>query len=101
MIRRPPRSTLFPYTTLFRNPWRLFDTGTPPLHMARWQQGPLRLTGGDATPQSLIAAAGGPLRELPWLRTARRTEVLPQPAPGTPLVPDSPSATPAPHPRHP
>ncbi len=28
------------------NPWRLFDTGTPPLHMARWQQGPLRLTGG-------------------------------------------------------
>src|SRR5260370_27662691 len=24
MIRRPPRSTLFPYTTLFRSPW------TPP-----------------------------------------------------------------------
>src|SRR5260370_4258255 len=23
MIRRPPRSTLFPYTTLFRSPWRL------------------------------------------------------------------------------
>src|SRR2546422_7466310 len=22
MIRRPPRSTLFPYTTLFRSPWR-------------------------------------------------------------------------------
>src|SRR5437660_7293473 len=21
MIRRPPRSTLFPYTTLFRSPW--------------------------------------------------------------------------------
>src|SRR2546426_7910041 len=23
MIRRPPRSTLFPYTTLFRSPWVL------------------------------------------------------------------------------
>src|SRR2546422_5559008 len=27
MIRRPPRSTLFPYTTLFRSPfWRTFAT---------------------------------------------------------------------------
>src|SRR2546430_12017212 len=25
MIRRPPRSTLFPYTTLFRSPQRLID----------------------------------------------------------------------------
>src|ERR1019366_4627514 len=23
MIRRPPRSTLFPYTTLFRSPWEI------------------------------------------------------------------------------
>src|SRR2546430_12887712 len=35
MIRRPPRSTLFPYTTLFRSRWGLrvveFDqTGPPP-----------------------------------------------------------------------
>src|SRR5438309_7627429 len=28
MIRRPPRSTLFPYTTLFRSPlWPLFKGG--------------------------------------------------------------------------
>src|SRR2546430_13598777 len=27
MIRRPPRSTLFPYTTLFRSAWR---EATPP-----------------------------------------------------------------------
>src|SRR2546430_11743754 len=27
MIRRPPRSTLFPYTTLFRSHRRLKDTG--------------------------------------------------------------------------
>src|SRR3989454_8715261 len=25
MIRRPPRSTLFPYTTLFRSQWRMAD----------------------------------------------------------------------------
>src|SRR5258708_31831974 len=27
MIRRPPRSTLFPYTTLFRSPYFSFDNG--------------------------------------------------------------------------
>src|SRR3712207_9030427 len=27
MIRRPPRSTLFPYTTLFRSPVRVADLG--------------------------------------------------------------------------
>src|SRR3712207_8475184 len=26
MIRRPPRSTLFPYTTLFRSRWRRLDS---------------------------------------------------------------------------
>src|SRR3712207_8576210 len=29
MIRRPPRSTLFPYTTLFRSPGLLRDRGRP------------------------------------------------------------------------
>src|SRR5689334_23856186 len=33
MIRRPPRSTLFPYTTLFRSPWPL--RCEPPLDEAR------------------------------------------------------------------
>src|SRR2546425_8696729 len=28
MIRRPPRSTLFPYTTLFRSPFRRTATST-------------------------------------------------------------------------
>src|SRR2546430_13057132 len=28
MIRRPPRSTLFPYTTLFRSGWELTDNET-------------------------------------------------------------------------
>src|SRR2546427_8743423 len=30
MIRRPPRSTLFPYTTLFRSPPRATDTRLQP-----------------------------------------------------------------------
>src|SRR3712207_9547192 len=30
MIRRPPRSTLFPYTTLFRSPGVLIDQGHDP-----------------------------------------------------------------------
>src|SRR5947207_11164575 len=42
MIRRPPRSTLFPYTTLFRSPVALFS-----LEMSRWEIG-MRLLCGDA-----------------------------------------------------
>src|SRR5438105_11109202 len=29
MIRRPPRSTLFPYTTLFRSPWNETRSANP------------------------------------------------------------------------
>src|SRR2546422_8578548 len=35
MIRRPPRSTLFPYTTLFRSP--------PPLHLYRGRRAAVQL----------------------------------------------------------
>src|SRR5438309_5570880 len=43
MIRRPPRSTLFPYTTLFRSPcgWRGWSPGcprTPPRIIRRTQR---------------------------------------------------------------
>src|SRR2546427_8568704 len=44
MIRRPPRSTLFPYTTLFRSP----DVVTPP---ARPPQRPLRPEAAERAPQ--------------------------------------------------
>src|SRR2546422_4293999 len=37
MIRRPPRSTLFPYTTLFRS--RALDGGAVPERTPRDQQG--------------------------------------------------------------
>src|SRR3712207_7316834 len=54
MIRRPPRSTLFPYTTLFRSLCVLFD----PIWSARasplWFAGPKR-----------VRAPGQPLDALP------------------------------------
>src|SRR5258707_11446714 len=34
MIRRPPRSTLFPYTTLFRSSGKPTATGWDPVHIA-------------------------------------------------------------------
>src|SRR3712207_7985486 len=34
MIRRPPRSTLFPYTTLFRSSWSLAAALHPDIAMA-------------------------------------------------------------------
>src|SRR2546421_2752464 len=44
MIRRPPRSTLFPYTTLFRSPARAdgarTDRATPVLGLGRRSRGP-------------------------------------------------------------
>src|SRR3989442_3608464 len=39
MIRRPPRSTLFPYTTLFRSAWQ---RRTEPARERRPLRGPLR-----------------------------------------------------------
>src|SRR2546425_5281800 len=46
MIRRPPRSTLFPYTTLFRS---LHPRGRPPvLDRRRWRQGDRREGGRGA-----------------------------------------------------
>src|SRR3989442_6272198 len=43
MIRRPPRSTLFPYTTLFRSSrpaitWRTSSGRTPVASRTSWQQ---------------------------------------------------------------
>src|SRR5689334_23838323 len=43
MIRRPPRSTLFPYTTLFRSPFR-----SPPLKSAAFESVKRRVPTAEA-----------------------------------------------------
>src|ERR1044071_8707132 len=55
MIRRPPRSTLFPYTTLFRSPLSVLVTRAPP-----------------ADPETLIDH-----RDLAWLAREHAVIVLP------------------------
>src|SRR5256885_9167519 len=43
MIRRPPRSTLFPYTTLFRSRWRTYLDESPCLVGRQEERGSVRL----------------------------------------------------------
>src|SRR3712207_9549871 len=71
MIRRPPRSTLFPYTTLFRSPP---DAGPRPGDVVRGLGGgPQQHPGGAAPP------AG------PW---RRRASAAPDRSPWAPLAGD-------------
>src|SRR5258708_24932516 len=48
MIRRPPRSTLFPYTTLFRSINNLGTEPTRTAYRAPWQNGPAERWVGSA-----------------------------------------------------
>src|SRR3712207_9146470 len=68
MIRRPPRSTLFPYTTLFRSRGRLLGEGVG--HLVAERSGhDLRLLAGD------LLGVGAVLgREAPAGRVGRRSE---------------------------
>src|SRR3990167_2185278 len=51
MIRRPPRSTLFPYTTLFRSyGLGLFEFPVPALALCLFLPQCTHRTGGDALP---------------------------------------------------
>src|SRR3712207_7731961 len=59
MIRRPPRSTLFPYTTLFRSPGHVRGD----VHRPRGRgQPPLRAGRGPAAADGAARASGGQLR---------------------------------------
>src|SRR5947208_5651922 len=55
MIRRPPRSTLFPYTTLFRSIWR-----RPRSAIRRTPPQPVGATGPAQTSRSAREAAESP-----------------------------------------
>lgn len=61
------------------NPWRIFDNGAPALRTEAMHGGPLLISGQQASPQALLAAAAGEVREvreLRWTRTAGQTLVL-------------------------
>src|SRR3712207_7227411 len=58
MIRRPPRSTLFPYTTLFRSPGGRGTVGSP-------------LAGSRPTGCGGLVVVAGGRRGDPAVRTAR------------------------------
>src|SRR5438552_12714742 len=55
MIRRPPRSTLFPYTTLFRSRQLRHDRGDLPLH-------PLPQRVGEDAPEARLGVRGQEVR---------------------------------------
>src|SRR5690242_21376934 len=56
MLRRPPRSTLFPYTTLFRSP-----IGWTARRSCAWR----KVTRGSREDRPDAAAPGAKLRDLP------------------------------------
>src|SRR2546422_4083053 len=63
MIRRPPRSTLFPYTTLFRSAYRRPDL----------VKGLLSIEGGP-TEAAITPAFKRALRFAPWIKLIGRSE---------------------------
>src|SRR3712207_6950353 len=70
MIRRPPRSTLFPYTTLFRS-------GTGRVVAAGEDSVGLRVAAGDGPPDVVLEAGpvfGNAIRDGTGLLTVRSEE---------------------------
>src|SRR2546422_10163694 len=67
MIRRPPRSTLFPYTTLFRRP----SDGRPRLHAVGRQRRPVGAPGGVRARRLARRSARRVLAGRPGLGSAR------------------------------
>src|SRR3989442_7444451 len=68
MIRRPPRSTLFPYTTLFRSGIRFRAPQKRGFHSLRHTLATRLLQKG--TPLTTIAEILGHTRSPQWLSTA-------------------------------
>src|SRR3712207_8842808 len=57
MIRRPPRSTLFPYTTLFRSPQQLVEARAIVERVASFGRGMVRLSRDAATALARLGAS--------------------------------------------
>src|SRR3712207_5453111 len=74
MIRRPPRSTLFPYTTLFRSGGTQLTFGDPLTGMRADAEEPRRRSGLGDEP-----GCEGPVGPLARGRVEDQREVVPQP----------------------
>src|SRR3712207_6915360 len=102
MIRRPPRSTLFPYTTLFRSPIRFHgrDTGPQPYPDALGvglARAPIRPQSRGGGPHHLSRAGRGSeehtseLQSRPYLVCRLLLEKKQTPAPPPTTSPPCPS----------
>src|SRR3712207_8233011 len=74
MIRRPPRSTLFPYTTLFRSPLGRLDARVPPDFAVSSLFAPCRATTRPTPAASSSAAAPAPPLSATAARPSARSE---------------------------
>src|SRR2546430_4328709 len=74
MIRRPPRSTLFPYTTLFRSVEQVMNSATIKLFLPRGDAKSLRTAEISNWTGKAIAAPRTELEEL--LRSEEHTSEL-------------------------
>src|SRR5260370_1826875 len=82
MIRRPPRSTLFPYTTLFRSVWTLPDLAEQVQHWADEEYDTivhpaLHMTPRDAYAQSMERDGERDHKRIPYddrFKKATRSE---------------------------
>src|SRR2546430_16462044 len=79
MIRRPPRSTLFPYTTLFRsgsNPWLflgLLDLGVE--NYGSWSRDPAILSHAPEVHNHEDRSNDGNANAVPDVRTQERVSI--------------------------
>src|SRR3712207_7529305 len=71
MIRRPPRSTLFPYTTLFRSPERPRMEPPGPVRLQHGDEGIEPLAGRPKAPAVRIRVVHDPRRELGMVQPRR------------------------------
>src|SRR3712207_8793095 len=75
MIRRPPRSTLFPYTTLFRSDWG--NLQSPETYVGYDRTENFASPGGAVVDQRHVYAAPALLRLNQWaLRSEEHTSEL-------------------------
>src|SRR2546427_6235961 len=70
MIRRPPRSTLFPYTTLFRS------AGAPLMELPRWPLASLASAAWYSPTTAIFASNSGGLDGWKGMRSEEHTSEL-------------------------